>query len=559
MAGRVGHIFYTWLIILLGFGILARLFGALNLDLGRGFLIMIALGMLAEWLGVSFPQGRLTGGFAVVLSSYLIYGPAAAAWISALAALFSQGIANRGNPFRTALFNAAQYVPALLAADHVYARLGGQRGAGLGLADLVPLLAFIAVYFLVNHLQVYLYLLPGRRRYPLLAWADAFRWDALTYLFGTPFGVLMSLLYQQVGVAGSLLLFLPVLIVQFVLRLYVHVELANRELFALYQVAKKLNERLALEDILEIVLKEARRIVSYHSGVIYLWSEERGAYAAAAAAGAFAESLRRSAVPKGEGFLGQAMENRTPEIVFDARSDPRLKKEPGLPQVYRSLLVIPLLSEKETLGALVIGDKRPLAFDEHHLHTLGIIGGQAAIAVMNALLVRRLEHSANTDALTGIYNHRYFCRQIEGEHRRAKEAGRSLGLVMLDVDSFKSINDRYGHQAGDAVLCELARVIRDAVGEKGVVARYGGEEFVIALPGLDEEDCLDLAEQIRETVRGHYFPVDGLPRQVRVSLGVAVFPRHAQDVAGLIKKADRALYKAKEAGKDRVVSASALL
>jgi len=419
-------------------------------------------------------------------------------------------------------------------------------------------MAFIAVYFLVNHLLVYLYLLPGRRRCPLLTWADALRWDSLTYLFGIPFGVLMNLLYWQVGAVGSFLLFLPVLVVQFVLRLYVHVELTNRELFALYQVAKKLSERLALEDILEIVLKEARRVVSYSAGVIYLWGEERGAYTAAAVTGAFAESLRRSAVLKGEGFLGQTIENRAPEIVYDVRGDPRLKKEPGLPQIFRSLLIIPLLSEKEALGALVIADKRPLAFDEHHLHTLEIIGGQAAVAMMNALLVRRLEHSANTDALTGIYNHRYFCRQIEGEHRRAQESGQSLGLLMLDVDSFKSINDRYGHQAGDAVLGELARVIKDEVGEKGIVARYGGEEFVIALPGLGEEDCLTLAEQIRETVREHYFSVDGLPRQVRVSLGAAVFPRHAKDVAGLIKKADQALYKAKETGKDRVVSASAL-
>lgn len=559
MAGRTGHIMYTWLIILIGFGILARLFGALDLDLGREFLIMIALGMLADWLAVSFPQGRLSGGFSVVLASYLTYGPAAAAWISALAALFGQGIVNRGNPLRTTLFNASQYVLALLFGHYVFGRAGGHRGADFGLGDLLPLLAFITVYFLANHLFVYIYLLPGRRRYPLLAWADAFRWDALTYLFSAPFGVLMNLIYQEVGAAGSLLLFLPVLIVQFVLRLYVHVELANRELFALYQVAKKLNERLAVEEILEIVLKEARRVVAYNSGIVYLWSEERGAYVAAATAGSYAERLRYSTLPKGEGFFGRAMENRTPEIVFDVRADPRLRKEPGLPQIFRSFLVVPLLAEKETLGVLIIGDKRPLAFDEHHLHTLGIIGGQAAIAVTNALLVRRLEHSANTDALTGIYNHRYFCEQIDREHRRAKDAGRALGLVMLDVDSFKSINDRYGHQAGDTVLGELARIVAGTVGAKGLVARYGGEEFVIALPGLEEEECLELAEEIRRTVREHYFQVDGLPRQVRVSLGVAVFPRHAQDVAGLIKKADQALYLAKDMGKDRVVSASALL
>lgn len=561
MASRTGHVIYTWLVILIGFGILIRFFSALDLDLGREFLVMIALGVLAEWLAVSFPQGKLSGGFSVVLSSYLIYGPAAAFWISALSILFSQGIVNRGNPLRTTLFNASQYVLALFFGDYVYLRIGGQHGAAFGLNDLLPLLALMVAYFLINHFLIYFYLFPEQRRYPLMAWADAFRWDALTYFFSAPFGILMNLIYRhkEVGIAGSLLLFLPVLIGQFILRLYVHVELANRELFALYQVAKNLNGRLSVEEILGVVLKEARRVVSYNTGVIYLWTEERGVFTAAAAAGSHAEHLRSSSIPKGEGFFGQTMENRNPEIIFDARTDPRIKKEPGLPQVYRSFLVIPLLAEKETLGVLILSDKRPLAFDEHHLHTLSIIGGQAAVAVMNALLVRRLERSADLDVLTGIYNQRYFYQQIDLEYHRARDSGQPLGLVMLDVDSFKGINDRFGHQAGDAVLCELARLIKDTVGGKGLVARSGGEEFILALPGLDEESCLDLAGEIRQTVCEHYFQVDGLPRQVRVSLGVAVFPVHALDVAGLIKKADQALDKAKEAGKNRVFSASQLV
>lgn len=552
------HVLYTWLVILTGFGFLAVLFRFLNLDLGREFVIMIALGVLAEWLGVPFPLGRLSGGFAVVLSSYLIYGLAAAAWISALAALFGQGIVNRGNPLRTTLFNAAQYVLVLLLADAVYARMQGQRGPDFGVADLPPLLFFLAVYFLANHFFIYLYLLPGRRRYPLYAWADALRWDGLTYLFGAPFGVLMNLIYQEVGVAGSFLLFLPVLVIQFVLRLYVNVELANRELYALYQVARKLNERLTAEDILETVLKEARRVVFFQAGAIYLWSEERQLYAAAAVSGPRGAHLQQSFIAGGRGFLGQAVANKKPEIVFDSRIDPRVKNEAGLPQIFRSLLVIPLVSEEEVLGAMVFGDRRPLAFDEHHLHTLCIIGGQAAVAVMNALLVARLQKSAHTDDLTGVYNHRFFCRKIEEDCRRAAEGGQTLGLVMIDVDSFKAINDRFGHLAGDAVLCELARLIREAVGEKGFVARYGGEEFAVVLPGRGERGCLELAEEIRQAVRSHPFAVDGLPRQVRISLGVAVYPQHAKDAADLVKKADQALYAAKAAGKDRVASASGL-
>jgi len=346
------------------------------------------------------------------------------------------------------------------------------------------------------------------------------------------------------------------LVVQFVLRLYIHVELANRELFALYQVAKKLGGRLSVEEIMELVLKEARRVIAYHTGVVYLWSEEKKCYTAARAAGAFADQLYRTSIEKGEGFIGWVMENRQAEIVYDAKADPRLKKETGLFQVYRSLLIIPLTAETETSGVFVLGEKRPLAFDEHHLHTLAIIGGQAAIAVANVLLVRRLENSANSDPLTGIYNHRYFFQRVDVEYRRAKEAGLPLGLIMLDVDSFKNINDRLGHQTGDQILIELARLIRDAVGEAGLVARYGGEEFIVLLPGHGEEKAIAVAENLRQSVRSHYFEVDNLPRQVRLSLGVAVYPVHALSVTGLVKKADQALYQAKEAGKDRVMVTS---
>jgi diguanylate cyclase (GGDEF)-like protein len=556
MASRSRHILYTWLVIFFGWGSLFRLFGALDLDLSREFLIMIALGVLAEWLAVSFPQGQLSGGFSVVLASYLIYGPAPAAWISALAILISQGIVNRGNPLRAALFNAGQYALALLIADYFFIKAGGYHAEVLGMAGLLPLLAFIVAYFVLNHLLVYIYLLPGRRRYPLLAWMDALRWDGFTYLFSVPFGVVMSMIYSQTGITGSFLLFLPMLVVQFVLRLYIHVELANRELFALYQVAKKLGGRLSVEEIMELVLKEARRVIAYHTGVVYLWSEEKKCYTAARAAGAFADQLYRTSIEKGEGFIGWVMENRQAEIVYDAKADPRLKKETGLFQVYRSLLIIPLTAETETSGVFVLGEKRPLAFDEHHLHTLAIIGGQAAIAVANVLLVRRLENSANSDPLTGIYNHRYFFQRVDVEYRRAKEAGLPLGLIMLDVDSFKNINDRLGHQTGDQILIELARLIRDAVGEAGLVARYGGEEFIVLLPGHGEEKAIAVAENLRQSVRSHYFEVDNLPRQVRVSLGVAVYPVHALSVTGLVKKADQALYQAKEAGKDRVMVTS---
>lgn len=560
---RIGRgiitVIYTWLIITLGFWSLARLCGGLDLDRGREYLLLVAFGVLAEWLAVNFPQGRLSAGFAVVLAAFLVYGVPAAAWIGTLAVLFGQGVVNRGNPLRATLFNGAQHVLALMGGNVLFRLAGGRLPSNLSWQVILPILLFALGYFLVNHLLVYLFLLPGQRFYPMFSWRDTLRWDLLIYVFCLPFGMLTAVLYGRAGMEGETLLFIPLLIVQFVLRLYVHTELSNRELTALYRVAGLLNERLNVKEIVELILNETRRVVPYHAAVIYLWDEKKGRFTAAAAAGARADELRASSLERGEGFIGRVMASGRAEIIFDTRLDHRVRGEPGLFQVCRSLLIIPLQTDAGVAGVFVLGDKRRQAFDDNHRQLLSIMAGQAAVAVANAMLVRRLEESANTDGLTGIYNHRYFLHRAAEDYRSTQSAGLPLALIMLDVDSFKTINDRYGHPAGDAVLVELARLLRDAVGEAGTVARYGGEEFAVLLPGFDAQRAGSLAEALRRLVREHEFQVENIPRQVRVSLGVAVCPTDAADVTALIRRADQALYRAKEKGRDRVVLAADLL
>lgn len=555
----VTHIIYTWLVIVLGAWAMVRLFGLLDLDQGRQLLFLVFLGVLAEWLAVTFPQGQLSTGFTIILAAFLVFGPAAAVWTGALAILFGQGIVNRGGPLRTTLFNTAQHVLAVLGGNLAYQVAGGRLPFVFTVNRLVPLFLFTAAYFLINQLLVYLFLAPRRGRETIVDWGDALRWDALTYVFSAPLGMLTGLLYTRMGAGGVALFFIPVLVAQFILRLYVHQELANRELTALYQVARRLGERLKVKEIADLVLKESRRVAPCHTGVIYLWDEDRQRFVAAATTGTRAPELAGSSLARGEGFLGWVMDNGQAEIIFDAREDPRVKNQPGLFQVYRSLLIIPLLGDAGAVGVLVLGNKRRLAFNDDHRQMLSIIAGQAAVSMANALLMRRLEESANTDGLTGIFNHRYFFYRAAEEYRRTQNECLPLALIMLDVDSFKLVNDCFGHQAGDAVLAELARLLHDAVGGSGIVARYGGEEFAVLLPGSGPEQAAAMAEVLRRQVREHDFQVADMPRQIRVSLGVAVCPGDADDVAALVRRADQALYRAKQKGKDRVVLASRLL
>ncbi len=557
MANKSRHILYTWLVVFLGWLVLFFAFRVLNLDLGKEYLVMVALGVLAEWFAVYLPQCQLSGGFSVVFASYLIFGTAPTIWISALAVLFSQGIINRGNPLRTAFFNSSQYVLSLFIANYLFRITGGQALSSIGLviSNLLPMLVFLVSFFVINHLLVNLYLLPGRKHDSQPYRFDTLYWDGFTYLFSIPFGVLMYIFYRPVGITGPFLLFLPVLAVQFVLRLYVKTALFNKELLAFYQIAQKAGGNFSSEQIMDLLFKETRRVVSYHTGVIYLWSNDYQCFKAAMVVGPYRNQLFGSSLEKGEGFIVSAIENRQVEIVYDSKFDPRLKEERGLTQVHRSLLVIPLFVETEVLGALVLGEKKPLAFDQRHQRFLSVICSQTAIFLANKIQVKRIQESANLDIITGIFNQRFFFEQVEIDFNRAKEKGRNLSLVLLDIDHFERINEYFGYRAGNQILVQLAGLLKEEVIRDGMVARFGGEEFIISLPGFNGESSREFADFLRKKISARQFHVDDSLVQLKVSLGVAVYPDHARDVSDLVKKAGQALVRAKEAGKDRVMVA----
>jgi len=550
------HILYIWLVVGLAAWQLYLLIPALDMDKVRELLAIVFLGVLAEWLAVPFPHGQLSGGFALILSTYLVFGLAATAWVSSLSTLFGQGIANRGNPLRTTVFNAGQYVLAAIAAGYIYRLCGGGPGLA-GIMNVFPLAVFTVSYIVANHLLVYFYLLPKRRYNPHPAWLDAVKWDSLTYLFTIPLGLLIVIIYGYTGLTGILLLFSSVLVLQLIMRFYVHLHVANQELTAFYDVATFLEKSPEPGELLRFILKKAGMVFPYHTGVAYLRSGEKDSFVPVAATGLYSKQLYTTTVYSGEGIIGCSLTDRKPEIVSDCRTDSRTRNEAGLCQVVRSLLIVPLLSGEEELGVIVLGDKRPMAFDDKHLHIMAVLGGQAALTVGKLVLAGRLKHAASLDGLTGLLNSGVFFQAASEICEIAGGNGAAVGLMIIDVDQFKTFNDRYGRTAGDWVLAELAGIIEGATRGDDLAARYGGNEFAVILPGACGRRLLDIAASLRDEIREHYFlKKAGRQARITVSIGVAEFPRDAGDVAGLFKATQRALDKAKKDGGDRVVSAA---
>jgi two-component system cell cycle response regulator len=170
---------------------------------------------------------------------------------------------------------------------------------------------------------------------------------------------------------------------------------------------------------------------------------------------------------------------------------------------------------------------------------------------------KRLRRLSITDGLTELFNHRHMHELLHEEFERTKRSSEPLAVLMLDLDRFKAVNDTYGHPTGDVILYETARMLSDTAREIDMVGRYGGEEFIVILPGTDEEAAAQFAERVRAAVAEHLYRDEANEVHMSVSGGVASFPSPGVDHPELlIKRADEALYAAKEGGRNRIVRAS---
>jgi diguanylate cyclase (GGDEF)-like protein len=254
----------------------------------------------------------------------------------------------------------------------------------------------------------------------------------------------------------------------------------------------------------------------------------------------------------GEGITGWAVEHAEPVLVQQAHLDPRVQIVPGTPpDEPEALIAVPLVSRGTIKGALSVyrlGDG--VTFSEDEFELARRFADAAALALDNAQTRARLEYQATTDSLTGLYNHRTFHERLRAELRTASRAGGSVGVLMLDIDDFKRVNDVHGHGVGDEVLSEIAEALRTTVRGSDVVCRLGGEEFAVIVSPCRPVTALRLAERLTELVASLDFGPAGA---VTISVGLAQGPEHAMNPRELVACAEAAMMTAKAQGKNRIV------
>ncbi|HEX3805486.1 MAG TPA: diguanylate cyclase, partial [Gaiellaceae bacterium] len=266
---------------------------------------------------------------------------------------------------------------------------------------------------------------------------------------------------------------------------------------------------------------------------------------------AYQDEIMRSRPRFGEGITGWAVENRRPVWTNRAHLDPRMVAVPGTPIEPEAMITVPLIARGALKGALNIYRLGSDAgFAEHEFELAKWFGDAAALALDNAQIRARLEHLAQTDSLTSLYNHRYFHERLRSELTRASRSHDSVAVLMFDLDDFKRVNDVYGHATGDQLLIQVARIARDTVRGSDVVCRIGGEEFGVIMPACDAGDALVLASRLIDTLRAVEFDPAG---HITVSMGVAQGPEHAMNPRELVACAEAAMMTAKARGKNQSV------
>jgi diguanylate cyclase (GGDEF)-like protein len=311
--------------------------------------------------------------------------------------------------------------------------------------------------------------------------------------------------------------------------------------------------------IIDLAMGEVQRFLKPRAWLFLLVDPDVGLLTIAKAAGEGMGCCRERKIGMGEGIAGRAAQRRQPVLVEEIGLRGAESIVPELPDTLnpRSVIAVPLLSRGRVIGVVEVVDtqtRRQLHAADARL--LSLLLEPAAVAIDNAMLLRKSEELSITDDLTRLHNSRFLNITLRREVERSKRYRTPVSLIFLDLDGFKNVNDQHGHLFGSRTLVEVGAVIKETVRTIDVVCRFGGDEFTVILPQTGPEGAYTIAERVRQHIAETVFLKScGLAVHITASLGIASFPDHGRTKDDLLARADQAMYAVKGSGKNGVALA----
>ncbi len=324
-----------------------------------------------------------------------------------------------------------------------------------------------------------------------------------------------------------------------------------RQSGALLDAVQRMHGHRSAESLAQSICETARDVTSAPVAGIVRWSasDHHGVLQAISATSGIDAGFHVTA----DSLVGRACESGLAMLLEDARSATN-DADPygGLARPIGSLAIAPIRSGDQIIGAVVVEGAEPGDIAQVEARNVSLLGAVSRGPLEIVWEIEEVSLRARTDALTGLANRRHFDEQMRRVVAETDRFGGFCSLVLVDLDHFKAVNDTFGHEAGDAVLKHVAQILSDGVRTVDVCARYGGEELAVLLPQTTEQGAYELAERLRQTLEERPSSHGGRSIPVTASLGVATYPRPVPYGDWLVLAADKALYEAKETGRNRV-------
>lgn len=328
------------------------------------------------------------------------------------------------------------------------------------------------------------------------------------------------------------------------------------EILDLYEVTKKMSASLDMAETLKAFGNAVNNFVRFRTIKVIFFDESKGQSVISVTyeilnrnPGNLSNSdIKKTDPAQFDQILTEAISSRREAIYLKPPLEESHPLKQFLTKSSESFVAIPLLSEGVPIGILTI-----TGLEEEKIENFSILAEQLALEIKKIKLYDRIQELAITDSLTGIYVRRHFLERFSEEVTRSQRHSLKFSVLMIDLDHFKDCNDTHGHLVGDIVLKEIAKIMRSYTRQVDLLGRYGGEEFIIALPDTDKSFAANAAERLRQSIEKNQFKAYDELLKMTISIGISTFPDDGTDIETLIDRADQALYKAKEEGRNRVI------
>ncbi len=330
------------------------------------------------------------------------------------------------------------------------------------------------------------------------------------------------------------------------------VEIANR-LSILHQASQQVSATLDPQKLYEAIHQAAAQVMPTESFVISVMDDYHNEIEVVYIVDRHGQAPSRR-IPPGEGLSGQVIRTGKSYFIRDTLQDLDFEVvRLGDPEPIRSFLAVPMRRQDgEVFGMVSAQSYQVNAYTREDMELLELLASHAAIALDNTRLFTELQRLAVIDDLTGLYNRRHFFELARLEFERARRYRRALSIIMIDIDHFKDVNDRWGHLVGDQVLRAVAQRCKQSIREMDVIGRYGGEEFALLMPETDVDGARQIAERLREAIGETPIQARGETVSVTISIGLASLGQGYTDLDQLISVADESLYHAKVSGRNTI-------